>query len=179
MFVLSKIIAVLLFWFYFENLHWTSSSIWQILWCCQFLWHFGCCLEDKCFESENDLVLFYDCIQATHGWYFILGQIGHLGYMSSIWKVFLSSIVGISVSSRIILAALHRYFEKSFEIHPFKADQSVIHKASVGAHLIWIVRSNDFHLQILIFKTSIGDKYTAHGNRCTSIFNHFWVVLKV
>jgi hypothetical protein len=23
-------------------------------------------------------------VQATHGWYFILGQIGHLGYMSSI-----------------------------------------------------------------------------------------------
>jgi hypothetical protein len=45
---------------------------------------FGCCLEDKCFESENDLVLFYDCIQAAHGWYFVLGQIGHLGYMSSI-----------------------------------------------------------------------------------------------
>jgi hypothetical protein len=36
------------------------------------------------FESENDLVLFYDCIQAAHGWYFVFGQIGHLGYMSSI-----------------------------------------------------------------------------------------------
>ena len=138
--------------------------------------------EINVFESENDLILFYDCIQTTHGWNFILGTNRAFGIHVLYLKSFLvEHSRNIGFKSDHSCGPFTVILKTSFKIHPFKANQSVIHKASVGAHFIWIVRSYDFHFQIfdfVVFIASIGDKYTPHGNCCASIFNHFWSSLE-